>query len=162
AEINNLLVQFFKSDGTPLTNPIAASGFFLADGAFLTDTQAFFDPRSQRWFFDIVLSEGFGGVNGFGLAVSKTSDPLGEYFIYHIDAFSSDISICTFDGGFCLPDFPKAGYDANGFFITTDLFFVRPLRPPFFIETAVYVLPKEKLEAGADFTYVRFDRADDF
>lgn len=28
AEINNNLVQFFNSDGTPLTNPIAASAFF--------------------------------------------------------------------------------------------------------------------------------------
>ena len=72
AEINNLLVQFFKSDGTPLTNPIAASAFFLADDAFLTDTQAFFDSRSQRWFFDIVVSQ--GSFQGFGLAVSKTSD----------------------------------------------------------------------------------------
>jgi len=27
AEINNLLVQFFNSDGTPLANPIARRGF---------------------------------------------------------------------------------------------------------------------------------------
>jgi hypothetical protein len=48
AEINNLLLQFFKSDGAPLTNPMAASAFFLADfipeGATLTDPQAFVTP----------------------------------------------------------------------------------------------------------------------
>ena len=61
AEINNNLLQFFKSDGTPLTNPIAAFAFFLApfNAFILADPQAFFDPKSKRWFFDIVLSEGF-------------------------------------------------------------------------------------------------------
>ena len=159
AEINNLLVQFFKSDGTPLTNPIAASAFFLADDAFLTDTQAFFDSRSQRWFFDIVVSQ--GSFQGFGLAVSKTSDPLGEYFIYHIRAFSDDLSGCS--GVDCFPDYPKAGYNADAFFITADLFRITDgVITDVFIGTSVHVLPKKKLEAGADFTYVRFDRADDF
>ncbi|MBV8337032.1 MAG: hypothetical protein JO358_16665, partial [Alphaproteobacteria bacterium] len=158
AEINNLLLQFFNSDGTLLTNPIPASAFFLADGAYLTDTQAFFDPRSKRWFFDIVVCQpaaqcpGSGAqtsFQGFGLAVSKTDDPLGEYFIYHIRAFSSDIC----GGVDCFPDFPKAGYDANAFFITADL-------PN--VTAVIYVLPKRKLEAGADFTYIRFDRIGDF
>jgi hypothetical protein len=107
AEINNLLVQFFKSDGTPLTNPIAASAFFLAQGSSLTDTQAFFDPTSKRWFLDVVISN--SSFQGFGLAVSKTSDPLGEYFIYHVSAFSSDIFVCSAVGDFCFPDYPKAG-----------------------------------------------------
>jgi hypothetical protein len=161
AEINNLLLQFFKSDGTPLTNPISASAFFLAPfGASLSDPQAFFDPRSKRWFFDIILSEGFGGFNGFGLAVSKTSDPLGEYFIYHINAITRDMVGCFIDGDFCFPDYPKAGYNADAFFITADLFECHFFCG--FIGTAVYVLPKKKLEAGADFTHVRFDRHDDF
>jgi len=154
AEINNVLLQFFNSDGALLTNPIAASAFFLAESAFdLTDPQAFFDPKSKRWFFDIVLSQ--GSFQGFALAVSKTSDPLGEYFIYHIRAFSDDLSGCH--GVDCFPDYPKAGYNADAFFITADLF-----RIDTFTGTSVYVLPKKKLEAGADLTYVRFDRADDF
>ena len=154
-EINNVLLQFFNSDGTLLTNPIAASAFFLAQGAQLTDPQAFFDPRSKRWFFDIIVSQDNFQTGRFALAVSKTSDPLGEYFIYHIRAFSDDLSSCG--GVDCFPDYPKAGYNADAFFITADLF-----RIDTFTGTAVYVLPKEKLEAGADFTYVRFDRADDF
>jgi hypothetical protein len=52
AEINNLLVQFFKSDGTPLTNPIATSAFFLTGATIFPlppfDVQAFFDPRSNQ------------------------------------------------------------------------------------------------------------------
>jgi hypothetical protein len=52
AEINNLLLQFFKSDGTPLTNPIATSAFFLTGATIFPlppfDVQAFFDPRSNQ------------------------------------------------------------------------------------------------------------------
>jgi len=153
-EINNLLVQVFKSDGTPLTSPIAASAFFLAQGSSLTDTQAFFDPTSKRWFLDVVISN--SSFQGFGFAVSQTSDPLGTYFIYHIRAFSSNVPGCSPVD--CFPDYPKAGYDANAFFITADLFGARG-----FVETAVYVLPKSTLEAGPSFTpftYIRFDRAD--
>ena len=158
-EINNFVVQFFKSDGTPLTNPIATSAFFLAARAFLLpppfDVQAFFDPKSKRWFFDAaILQDNF---TGFGLAVSKTSDPLGEYFVYHIRSFSDDLPGCR--GVDCIPDYPKAGYDAHAFFITADLIF--STAGPF-VEAATYVLPKSKLEAGADFIYVRFDRADEF
>jgi hypothetical protein len=153
AEINNILLQFFKSDGTPLTNPIAASAFFLAESAFLTDPQAFFDPKSKRWFFDIILSQ--DSLQEFALAVSKTSDPLGEYFIYHIRASSDDLTGCG--GVDCFPDYPKAGYNADAFFITADLF-----NGDLFIGSSVYVLSKKKLEAGADFIYARFDRADDF
>src|SRR6516225_11662659 len=121
--------------------------------------KAFFDPRSKRWFFDIVVSQ--GSFQGFGLAVSKTRDPLGEYFIYHIRAFSDDLSGCG--GVDCFPDYPKAGYNADAFFITADLFkIIDGVIQDVFIGTSVHVLPKKKLEAGADFTYVRFDRADDF
>jgi len=158
AEINNNLVQFFNTDGTPLTNPIAASAFFLAEGASLSDTQAFFDPRSKRWFFDIIVSEDNFNTGKFGLAVSKTSDPLGEYFIYHIRAFSDDITgIPSCFGVDCFPDYPKAGYNADSFFITANMF--NNFRA---IGAGIYVLPKKKLEAGADFNYIRFFRVDEF
>jgi hypothetical protein len=78
---------------------------------------------------------------------------LGEYFIYHIRAFSDDLSGCG--GVDCVPDFPKAGYDAHAFFITANLI-LRPFGAG--VRAATYVLPKSKLEAGPDFTYVRFDR----
>lgn len=165
AEINNLLIQFFKSDGTPLTNPIAAFAIFLTDfRVTLTDTQVFFDPKSKHWFFDIVIREGFGGFNGIGLAVSKTADPLGEYFIYHVSTFSNNFvsDICSvLPATFCFPDYPKAGFNADALFIAADMF-AEHAGLDHFIGTAVYVLPKKELEAGADFTYIRFDRVDDF
>src|ERR1700719_1767606 len=148
AEIVNRSVQFFKSDGTPLTNPIRNSAFFLAEGLLAAgtqvhDPQAFFDPKSKRWYFHAIIPTVPNMVSGaIGLAVSQSSDPLGTYFIYHIRRFSDDLSGCG--GVDCFPDYPHGGYDANALFISMRLFnggcacFVAP---------AVYVLSKAQLEA---------------
>lgn len=154
AEINNNVTRFFDATtGAALTGPIANSAFFLASGFNLTDTQVFFDPTTNRWFFDEVMST--GTTMDFALAVSQTSNPLGQYWIYHIRAFSDDISGCG--GQDCFPDYPKAGYDAAGFYITADLF-----NNVNFVESAIYAFPKLQLEAGDNFTYYRFDDPSDF
>jgi len=147
AEIVNFSLQFFKSDGTPLTNPIRNSAFFLAEGGFsLVAPQVFFDPKSKRWYFLDNLSppsppDVFTG--GAALAVSQTSDPLGTYFIYHIRLGSDDLPGC---GGIdCWPGYPHGGYDANAFFISTRL---ATCFPGCLVAQAVYVLSKAQLEAG--------------
>jgi hypothetical protein len=143
AEIVNLSVQFFKSDGTPLTNPIRNSAFFLADGFDLVAPQVFFDLKSKRWYLlDNIFPPGvFTG--GIRLAVSQTSDPLGTYFIYHIRLGSDDLPGCG--GEDCWPGYPHGGYDANAFFISTRL---STCFPDCFVAHAVYVVPKAQLEAG--------------
>jgi len=157
AEINNNVIRFFNATtGAPLTGPMANSAFFGVPAGFnLSDTQVFFDPVSQRWIFDeLVFSSSF---DGFELAVSQTSDPLGKYFIYQIRAFSDDLAG---SGGWdCLPDYPKAGYDANGFFITADLFSNVSGN---FVESAIYPLPKYLMYMGANFNYTRFEDPSDF
>jgi hypothetical protein len=81
AEINNDVTRFFDATtGAPLTGPIANSTFFLASGFDLSDTQAFFDSHSRRWFLDTIM--GSGTTLDFGMAVSQTSDPLGNYWVY--------------------------------------------------------------------------------
>jgi hypothetical protein len=89
------------------------------------------------------------------VAVSTTSDPLGTYYIYKVNAFSADLPKC---GGFadCFADYPKAGYDANGLYISVNLLGFG------FVAAATYALPKSKLEAGASFTYVRIVYPGDF
>jgi hypothetical protein len=148
AEIVNRSVQFFKSDGTPLTNPILGSVFFLTEGLLAAgtqvhDPQAFFDPKSKRWYFHAIIPTVPNMVSGaIGLAVSQSSDPLGTYFIYHIRRISDDLSVCG--GVDCFPDYPHGGYDAHALFISTRLF---SGCATCFI-AAVYVLPKAQLEAG--------------
>jgi hypothetical protein len=149
AEIVNRSVQFFKSDGTPLTNPIRVSAFFLAEGYDLVAPQVFFDLKSKRWYFlDNISPLGGDYVTGeIGLAVSQTSDPLGTYFIYHVRFVSDDLSGC---GGIdCFPGYPHGGYDANAFFISTRLSGCSTcFEPGTSVASAVYVLSKARLEAG--------------
>jgi hypothetical protein len=81
AEIVNRSVQFFKSDCTPLTNPIRGSVFFLAEGFNIVDQQAFFDSKSKRWYFHGIIPIVPQVSGEIALVVSQSSDPLGTYFI---------------------------------------------------------------------------------
>lgn len=158
AEINNNVVEFFNATtGASLKGPIATSVFFGApSGTSLTDTQAFFDPTTNRWFLDELIFNN-NTIEDIAIAVSKTSSAIGSYYIYHIRAASSDLAGC---GGLdCFPDYPKAGYDKNIFIVDVDLF---NAASGSFVKAAGYPLPKSKLEAGASFTYVRFDFPNDF
>jgi len=158
AEINNNVVQFFNATrGASLAGPIAASTFFLApSGTKLTDTQAFFDPTTHRWFLDDLIFNN-GTIEDIAVAVSKTTSATGSYFIYHVRAFSNDLTGCG--GQDCLPDYPKAGYDQNIFIIDVDLFNSSGGN---FVAAAAYALPKSKLETGASFTYLRLTFPNDF
>ncbi len=152
---NNVVRFFNATTGAAMTAPIANSAFFSAAGFSLTDTQVFYDPVSARWFFVEVMSS--ASFDGFAMAISKTSNPLGAYWIYHIRAFSNTVSGCQSQD--CFPDYHKDGYDAHAFYITADLF---SNVSGGFVESAIFALPKSKLEAGASFTYKRFDDPSDF
>jgi hypothetical protein len=156
AEINNDITQFFNATtGASMAGPVANSKFFLTGADSLTDTQAFYDPTTKRWFLDTL--DYTSTKNDFAIAVSQTSNPLGKYWIYDIDDATSKLSGC---GGMdCFPDYPKAGYDAHALFVTADLF---NNVTNTFVESAIYVFPKSLLEAGKGFTYDRFDDPADF
>ncbi len=145
-EIVNNTIQFFQS-GKPLTSPVANSMFFNSGTvANLSDPHIEFDPSVQRWFVDELTYSGPLGY-GFFIAVSTTSNPLGSYNVYFVDGSASDVAGCS---GGCLPDYPQVGYDANGYYITADLF------GSSFVSAAIWGLPKAALVAGQSFTPVRF------
>jgi hypothetical protein len=158
AEIVNNVLQFFDaSNGTPLSLPIATTTLFNIDPTVfgLSDPQVFFDPVSKRWFLTEVAYN--ATANAFAIAVSQSSDPLGSYYTYLVDAYSSQLTGCGFQD--CFPDYPKGGYNADAFFITADLFSNVSGN---YVEAAIYVFPKSKLEAGKSFDYLRFDDPNDF
>jgi len=156
--VNNVIRVFNTTTGAPLTGLIATSLFFQAPaGTGLTDTQAFFDPTTQRWFLDELVFNNTT-IEDIAVAISQTSNPTGSYFIYHIRAFSSDLAGCG--GQDCLPDYPKAGYDQNIFVIDVNLFNTKTGGG--FVGAAAYVLPKSKLNAGAGFIYERLTFPNDF
>lgn len=158
AAINNQVVQFFNlANGLANVRASAAlalSSFFQNNNS-CGDPQVFFDPTIPnpspmspgRWFFTEIESSycttRSPAIEGFDVAVSQSSDPADGYYVYHIEAVSSDLFGC---GGWdCLPDYPKAGYDANGFYISANLWNVSTGR---FVAAATYALPKSQLAAG--------------
>ena len=147
-EIVNNTIQFFKS-GQALTAPLNNATFFNSGSvAQLSDPHITFDPSVKRWFVDELTYSGPLGY-GFFLAVSQTSDPTGAYKVYFIPSASSDLKGCGKSG--CLPDYPQVGYDANGFYITADLFGSRK-----FVGAGVYALAKNDLVSGVAVTPIRF------
>ena len=147
-EIVNNTVQFFKS-GQPLTAPLNNAVFFNSgDVAQLSDPHITYDPSVQRWFADELTYSGPLGY-GFFLAVSATADPTGMWNVYFIPSATSDLKGCGKSG--CLPDFPQVGYDANGFYITADLF-----GPKRFVGAGLYAIPKAYLVTGHNVTATRF------
>ena len=155
--VNNVMRVFDAGNGMPLSPPIATTTLLNVDPTVynVSDPQVFFDPVSQRWFLTEVVYN--ATANAFAIAVSQTSDPLGSYWTYLVDAYSSQLAGCGLQD--CFPDYPKDGYDANAFFITADLFSNVSGN---YVEAAIYAFPKAKLEAGASFNYLRFDDPNDF
>jgi hypothetical protein len=157
--VNNIVEVFNATTGAPLAGPVSTAAFFLAPGGTdLTDTQAFFDPTTNRWFLDELIFNG-STIEDIAVAVSETSNATGSYFIYQIRAASDDLAGC--DGIDCFPVYPKAGYDQNIFIIDVDLFNTTKTTQPF-VEAAAYVLPKSQLIAGSTVHYARLDFGNSF
>ena len=121
-------------------------------GQFVTDPSCLFDTATQRFFLVVLTLETFPTtgkfthVNHLDLAVSKTSDPTGQWNIYRTDV--------TNDGGNaggknpcpCLGDYPHMGADANGIYITTNAY---PWATDGFDGAQIYAFSKKQLAAGA-------------
>lgn len=160
----NPLVSFSGVFARPL--PLA---YFFGDANVFSDPQVFFDPTLYtpadttaasrgRWIVTAMSSEGFTGGNPTGdqfidVAVSVTSNPAGAWNVYRIETFSSDLAGC--EAADCLPDYPKMGFDSNGFFISVDLF--NNVSTGLFVGAATYAIPKVPLRDNAGFAnYWRF------
>ena len=159
-EIVRNALQLFRPDGTPLISAISTRTFLGVDPdpgrAALGDPHVVFDATVRRWLIDEAVHDLTGGPPYLALAVSRTSDPLGEYTIYHARAFSGDIAGCG--AADCFPDFPQAGYNGDAYFLSVNLFSAGSFE---FIGSALYVFAKRQLEEGATANYARFF-ADDF
>jgi hypothetical protein len=136
--INDVLRVYDKA-GNPLTGVTDQNTFYGYPpainrttgefGPFTADPSCLFDTLTRRWFHVILtldvdrVSGDFIGTNHIDIAVSKTSDPTGEWAIYRLPV-QDDGTQGTPDhdcaGGPCLGDYPQIGADAFGFYITTN------------------------------------------
>jgi hypothetical protein len=138
-ETVNDVLRVFDKQGNPLTGVTALNAFYGYKpainrttgefGPFITDPNCLFDKVTRRWFHTVLtldvdpVSGDFLGPNHLDIAVSKTSDPRGDWAIYVLPV-QDDGTQGTPDhdcaGGPCLGDYPQIGADAFGFYITTN------------------------------------------
>jgi hypothetical protein len=126
-----------------------------ARGPFLTDPSCLFDSQTQRWFVIVLTLETQPGgpcqnaytcENHLDLAVSKTSDPTGQWNIYKFGVTNDGTNTGGVNPGPYLGDYPHIGADANGFYITTNAY---PWHGNGFAGAQIYALSKAQLAAGA-------------
>ena len=159
-------MRVFSTNGTTASGVISLNKFYgypsaikrtapIAYGPEVTDPTCVFDPQSQRFFHVILTLDtnpangGLLGTNHLDLAVSQSSNPLGQWTIYRIPVQNNGTQ-GTPDhhcgGGFCLGDYPHIGVDSNGVYLTTNEF---ALVTGDFIGAQIYALPKAQLVAGS-------------
>lgn len=161
-ETINLALRVRNAAGASLTAPIALNQFFgLAPeivrpsgpyGDFTSDPKCFYDPQTGRFFLSLLDIAVVPGTGAFGnsskqlLAVSKTGNPTGDWFLYSFDTTDNGtFGTPSHTGCPCFGDQPLIGADATGFYVTTNEF---PIHVSGFNGSQVYATSKWALAAG--------------
>lgn len=162
-EVINNALAVYDFTGTRVAGPVALSQFFglapevirstpVVFGQFISDPRCHFDPHVRRWFiteteFGRDPSTGaFTSPSSILIAVSETSNPVGNYFLYSIDTTDGDGTLPGHANCPCFGDQPLIGADANGFYVTTNEF---PINGPGFNGAQIYAMSKSALVAGS-------------
>ena len=171
-EAINSALNVYDTNGVQLLpNPVALSEFFGLPpginrttgffGVFPGDVSCLFDPETQRWF--VVAWAQLNTPTGVPiqqsrlyLAVSETSDPTGDYFVYTLNttrAHDPD------RGGPRVPDFPHFAVDHYGLYISINEFGINPDGSlDGFIDAAILAVSKNDLINGSGGTFPRVVR----
>jgi hypothetical protein len=186
----NQAFQVFNTKGAVLTHPILLAQFFdalpnvlIGPSSFLSDPKCIYDAATKRFFattleIDTANTGVFTRAHNY-IAVSKTSNPLKEWYIYKFDVTDDGLMgtplhpTCP-----CLGDQPLIGADANGFYMSTNEYSdaeVFPVAPPPAVfpvlvkafalpdfrngQAQVYALSKRALVNGSSGPIVQFDTA---
>lgn len=143
----NLLFQVFDKSGNPLTNPSSIASLFVAAGITglcakgdqQSDPIVLYDSLADRWLlsqsaFDLDASGNPVPPSTECIAISKTPDPTGAYFVY---AFQIPNDL--------LGDFPKLAVWPDAYYMTTNDFGGSNLN---FIGVGVFAFDRSKMLAG--------------
>lgn len=139
------------------------SAFIRPDGPFgpnLFDPTCVFDPETRTFFHvadDLETDPETGDLTGRAfLDIAVTQHPLGAWKIYRINVTDDGADgTPSHEGCPCFGDYPHVGFDAYGFYISTNEF---PLFDDGFDGAQVYAFSKAELAAGLDDVHVtQFD-----
>lgn len=110
----NALLRVFDKNGTPLTPPFPIASIFAPLGTACStrndgEPNVVYDPLADRW----LISEYCNNFPPFRqmIAVSKTADPTGEYFLYEFVMPNIRLN-----------DFAKFGVWPDGYYMSTEEF----------------------------------------
>jgi hypothetical protein len=150
-EMVNLNLQVFNANLTALQAPMVLETFFnegLAFGAsggdvtIQGDPRCYWDANTHRWFLSQLVLDLSNNTSRFDLAVSTTSNPLGDFNLYTLDNTDNSNPGCP-----CFGDQPTMGANHDAIFITTNEF---SINNPVFNGSVLYTIDKEALADGAD------------
>ena len=164
-EAVNSAIAVYNPAGATLAGPTPLNQLFgvapaiirstpLVFGDFVGDVRCYYDPPTQSWFvtaFDQPTDPATGAFTDEShvkLAVSKTADPRGDWWIYDLDATDGDGTVPNHPNCPCFADQPLIGADAYAFFITTNEYSLEPFGE-FFNGAQVYAFSKRQLETGS-------------
>ena len=171
-EAINTALNVYDTNGIQLlVRPLALSEFFGLSpginrttgvfGVFAGDVSCLFDPETQRWF--VVAWAQLNTATGVPLqqsrlflAVSQTSDPTGDYFVYTLN---TTLAHDPDQGGPRVPDFPHFAVDHFGLYIGINEFNITPQgNLDGFIDAAILAVSKNDLINGSGGTFPRVVR----
>ncbi|QQS40153.1 MAG: carboxypeptidase regulatory-like domain-containing protein [Acidobacteriota bacterium] len=143
----NALFRVFDKSGKPVTPPLKMSSLFASLGTNCStrddgDPIVLHDPLADRW----ILSQFCKAFPPFRqmIAVSKTSDPAGEYFVYEFVMPNVKLN-----------DYPKLAVWPDAIYMSTDEFYGSD-----YAGTGVFAFDREKMLSGDPSAgYIYFDLA---
>jgi hypothetical protein len=157
-EAVNTAVQVYDESGAAqLAGPVPLNQLFglspsiirstpLVYGDFTSDPKCIYDSANGGHFILTMLQLDIDSTNGHFtgpsheyIAVSKTNDPTGDWYLYSFDV-TNDGSNCP-----CFGDQPLVGADANGIYISTNSY---PTLEDGFNGAQLYAFSKNLLETG--------------
>jgi hypothetical protein len=150
-EMVNLNLQVFSDNLTALEAPMVLETFFNESLAFGVrggdvtiqgDPRCYWDANTHRWFLSQLVLDLSNNTSRFDLAVSTTSNPLGDFNLYSLDNTDNANPGCP-----CFGDQPTMGANHDAIFITTNEF---SINNPVFNGSVLYTIDKEALADGAD------------
>lgn len=149
----NLLVRVWNKAGTPLTAPFRLSALFAPLGGQCAapdagDPVVLYDPLSDRWLLSqFAFTSTSTPPYHQCIAVSKTPNPTGAYFLYDFVTPGNEF-----------PDYPKLGVWPDGYYMMVHQF---TLGGPF-NGTGAYAFNRLKMLVGdptANFVYFNLNLA---
>lgn len=146
--VNATVAVHGKQGGAPLKSVTLANWFQnVISNAKIFDPKALYDQHAGRWVL-LAVAVGPGSADSFFLlSVSKTSDPLGGWFNYKINA-KPDGTTATNNWA----DYPGLGVDNQAIYVTANMFAFGGG----FQYTKLRIIPKAGPYAGGALAYTDF------